>query len=88
MADSNASRNKLTPVRAGLIKGRILKHRANHPEKPMALPFLEALEAASVDDLLWALNLLITRPLTKKRTYRDKRISAIDSKLRQLLKPD
>lgn len=74
-------------VRAGLLKGRIRTPHA--PVVPDPRPegsrpaFDEALAQASVDDLTWALNLLITHP-NSKRTYRKHRMTAIAARLQEL----
>lgn len=85
MPDQNIYRP--TGVRAGLLKGRIKRHDDKHPANPVATPFYEAVEAASVDDLRWALNLLVKNP-NAKRTYREIRINAIAYRLEELSRVD
>lgn len=70
-------------IRAGLLKGRINKHDEKHPDDPVAMPFYEAVEAASADDLWWALNLLV-KHFWVKRTYRERRINAIAFRLEEI----
>lgn len=85
MPDQNIYRP--TGVRAGLLKGRIRERDERHPLNPVATPFYEALEAATVDDLRWALNLLVKNP-NAKRTYRARRINAIAYRLEELSRVD
>lgn len=85
MPDQNIYRP--TGIRAGLLKGRIRERDERHPLNPVATPFYEALEAASVDDLRWALNLLVKNP-NAKRTFRETRINAITYRLEELGRTD
>jgi hypothetical protein len=78
-----SKRSNWQGVRAGLLKGRIRKPDTPVVPDPVAPAFDAALAQASVDDLTWALNLLITHPNTK-RTYRKKRMTAIAAKLQEL----
>ena len=70
-----------TGVRGGLLKGRIRTKGVPDPS-PLRPAFHDALLMASVDDLMWALNLLITHPKAK-RTWRTYRIQQIDKRLRE-----
>jgi len=73
-------------VRAGLLKGRI-RTKAT-PEPSMSRPtFDAALQMATTDDLMYALDLLIKHP-NAKRTWRDYRIKHIDKRLREILAQD
>lgn len=75
-------------VRLGLIKGRIRNPDKPQVPNPQAMAFRDALEQASIDELRWALNLIISHPATKSssgRTYREYRMKAIADRLLELL---
>lgn len=71
-------------IRSGLIKGRIRTPDKPMVPNPIAPPFHEALAEASVDDLMWALHLLIIHPNTKRRTFRAQRMKAIADRLQEI----
>lgn len=70
-------------VRAGLLKGRIRTTGIPVPSK-LRPAFDMALQMATTDDLMYALDLLIKRPNTK-RTWRNYRIKRIDKRLREII---
>lgn len=69
-------------IRAGLMKGRI---NPNHrePPSPIVPAFADALEAATKNDLAWALSLLISHPRVR-RTYRNYRMEQIAKRLMEI----
>ena len=78
--------NQYAGVRGGLIKGRIrTKGTPRVPGGPSELRpgFYDAVRQATVDDLMWALNLLIKHPQAR-RTHRTERIQQIDKRLREI----
>lgn len=80
----DSKQSNWTGIRAGLLKGRIREQYAQPvAPDPIAPAFDDALAHASVDDLMWALNLLITHPHSK-RTYRKRRMTAIAARLQEL----
>jgi len=72
-------------ARLGLIKGRIRNVDNPQVPSPQAPAFKDALAEASLEDLKWALNLLVTNANTQRRTFRDRRIKAIDKRIRELI---
>jgi thioredoxin-like negative regulator of GroEL len=72
-----------TGIRGGLLKGRIRQKGVRDPSQ-VRPTFDAALQMATTDDLMWALELLIKHPHTK-RTWRDHRIKHIDARLREIL---
>lgn len=68
-------------VRVGLLKGRI---RDNAMAQSPIPRFIVCIGEATVDDLTWALNLLIKHP-GAKRTHRKLRIKAIADELQRRL---
>jgi hypothetical protein len=70
-------------VSEGLIKGRVRLSIAQPPAKGHPV-FHDALQMATKDDLMWALNLLIRHP-NAKRTWRNYRIQQIDKRLREIM---
>lgn len=67
-------------VRAGLLQGRVQMGGEFSTLRPV---FEEALQMATTDDLMWALNLLIKHP-NARRTWRDYRIKHIDKRIREI----
>jgi hypothetical protein len=80
--------SKWQGVRLGLIKGRIRNVDKPQAPNPKAMAFRDALEQASIEELSWALNLLISHPTTKNssgRTYREYRMKAIADRMTEIL---
>lgn len=67
----------------GLLKGRIRTKGVPEPSK-LGPAFHDALQMATSDDLLWALDLLIKHP-NVRRTWRNYRIKHIDARLREIM---
>jgi hypothetical protein len=81
-APKGGERQAETGVRGGLLKGRIRMKGVLEPNT-LRPTFDEALQMATTDDLMWALELLITHP-NAKRTWCDHRIKHIDKRLREI----
>lgn len=72
-----------TDVRDGLLKGRIQPTPQRQQASIVHMAFDDALAAATIEDLLYAANLII-RHSRAKRTHRDARITGIAKRMDEL----
>lgn len=68
-------------IRLGLVQGRIRRGVwASREPSVVSLPFEQALNEATIDDLRWAFGTLLNKR-SKRHTYREKRQKAIADRM-------